>query len=35
MSAKNKDIGFFLNIVFKQWISPDLAKDYLGGAVNL
>lgn len=27
--------GFFLNIVFKQWISPDLAKDYLAGAVLL
>lgn len=27
--------GFFLNIVFKQWISPDLAKDYLPGAVLL
>lgn len=27
--------GFFLNIVFKHWISPDLAKDYLAGAVLL
>lgn len=27
--------GFFLNIVFKQWILPDLAKDYLAGAVLL
>ncbi|KOA19796.1 sodium bile acid symporter family protein [Clostridium homopropionicum DSM 5847] len=27
--------AFFLNIVFKQWIAPDLAKEYLAGAVLL
>lgn len=27
--------AFFLNIVFKQWISADLAKEYLAGAVLL
>ncbi len=27
--------AFFLNVVFKQWISPDIAKEYLAGAVLL
>ncbi|WHH58392.1 ACR3 family arsenite efflux transporter [Petroclostridium sp. X23] len=27
--------GFFFNVVFKQWISADLATDYLAGAVLL
>jgi len=27
--------AFFLNTVFKQWITPDLAKEYLAGAVLL